>query len=404
MIDPVLRFFFLVGLPVSRSIAEAGKVAIEYVRFPHTLNQISEAYEMINREVKASITYAKSAAQKGDDFSCALADEKNFLFLVLQIRERLQKVIDWEYYNQYAKKISKDRFGELESRMDAYFEGVATFSEADFYYSFDNSAINLEYYKMLDFVGQRSGESKYNLYIHVLFLKKAFDRAVDVFQNRLEGVGEDYISKIVHSIQFPPAYYKAGMSILTYFGVYLRKKYPDMNVKVRIEQEGLVVRMIIDTPDGANEVVEKALDEYFGFVKGLVPAEDLLRDPVDVMELKHALEIAQMEVRHQKDLLQFASQKIRSQDLLLENFNAREDKAINYFGELIAGARNDAKEWREFVLRAIETSSGEVRGALVKLEKVVETARVDNVEEFREIISTIKKIIQASSKISMIFW
>ncbi len=60
----------------------------------------------------------------------------------------------------------------------------------------------------------------------------------------------DTSPKIARSIEFPPGYKQAGTSILNYFGEVLEQKYPDKDVKVRIEQHGLKVTMVIESALG----------------------------------------------------------------------------------------------------------------------------------------------------------
>ena len=73
---------------------------------------------------------------------------------------------------------------------------------------------------------------------------------------------DDDALKIERSIEFPPEYWTAGTSILSYFSHILSVKYPDQNIKVRIEQEGLLLRMIIEKPTGKRELIEQTLNEY----------------------------------------------------------------------------------------------------------------------------------------------
>jgi hypothetical protein len=118
-------------------------------------------------------------------------------------------------------------------------------------------------------------------------------------------------STIERSIEFPPEYWTAGTSILSYFSHILTVKYPDKNIKVRIEQEGLLLRMIIDTPTGEIETIEKTLDEYAMVFTGQLPPESFLNDPFEIMALKNKLEITKLELRQAKELYEIASNKDR---------------------------------------------------------------------------------------------
>lgn len=85
------------------------------------------------------------------------------------------------------------------------------------------------------------------------------DGALEVIDIESElGIAEKQVV-INRSIEFPPEFHSAGIGILSYFGTVLREKYPDQEAKVKIEQDGHMVRMVIETEDGNKEIIEKAL-------------------------------------------------------------------------------------------------------------------------------------------------
>ena len=100
------------------------------------------------------------------------------------------------------------------------------------------------------------------------------------------------IPTITRSIEFPPAYHLAGIGILNYFGNIVHQKYPEEHVTVKIEQEGLTVRMIIETPEGIREQVEQTLTAYGLVVTGQMSPEKFTSDPHEVIELRNELRIA----------------------------------------------------------------------------------------------------------------
>lgn len=120
-----------------------------------------------------------------------------------------------------------------------------------------------------------------------------------------ERSSNDDDEKIVRSLEFPPEHRDAGTSILTYFSHILRVKYPGVDVKVRIEQDGLTLRMIINTPTGQKEKIERTLVEYGLVVLGKMPADLFLSDPIEVMALRNKIDIVNLELRHARDLLKF---------------------------------------------------------------------------------------------------
>ena len=117
--------------------------------------------------------------------------------------------------------------------------------------------------------------------------------------------GEENEQKVIRSIEFPPEYWEAGTSILTYFSRILRVKYPNQNIVVKIEQEDLTLTMVINTPTRQREKIEKTLDEYVMVVTERLQAEIFLEDPLEVMALKNKLEIAKLELKQTRQLLSY---------------------------------------------------------------------------------------------------
>ncbi|HEY9699062.1 MAG TPA: serine protease [Trichocoleus sp.] len=140
------------------------------------------------------------------------------------------------------------------------------------------------------------------------------------------------INSIVRSIEFPPEYKEAGTSILTYFSHILKVYYPDTNIKVSIEQEGLMLRMIIDTPSGQRERIERTLEEYGMVVTGKLRPEAFLNDPFEVIALKNKLEIADLELRQTRKLLEFtrdnSQQRIESLEVQVNKLHSIIEKGL----------------------------------------------------------------------------
>lgn len=135
-------------------------------------------------------------------------------------------------------------------------------------------------------------------------------------------------STIVRSIEFPPEYHQAGISILSYFGTILRRKYPDTKAKIRIVQDGLRITMIIDPIHGDREIFEHALSEYGMVIKGAKPLNEFTDDPLLLMELKNELRYAKARIESQKDLLEYQHNQIRSRDDQIDKFMSLMEKLI----------------------------------------------------------------------------
>lgn len=111
-------------------------------------------------------------------------------------------------------------------------------------------------------------------------------------------------------IEFPPEYHQAGLGILNYFGVFLRENYPERDAKVRIEQHGLSVRMIVETSDGDKEVVEKALHDYELVMSGKVKPETISQNDKVVLDLKNELRITQFRLESQQDIIEVQNRRL----------------------------------------------------------------------------------------------
>lgn len=113
-------------------------------------------------------------------------------------------------------------------------------------------------------------------------------------------------------IEFPSEYYQAGLNILNYFGTYLREQYPEEDAKVKIEQNGQIVRLIIETNDGEKEIIEKALEEYQLIVTGQKKPEEITQNQKLILEINSELRIAKYRIETQQDIIQVQRGQIDS--------------------------------------------------------------------------------------------
>jgi hypothetical protein len=134
----------------------------------------------------------------------------------------------------------------------------------------------------------------------------------EIFELESDNSESEHRIVINRAIEFPPEYHQAGLGILSYFGTVLREKYPNEKAKVRIEQEGDTVRMIVESETGNRDIIEKALHDYELVIRGEAPPEALYESKLQVLELKNELRIAQIRIESQKDLLQHKSLEIDS--------------------------------------------------------------------------------------------
>lgn len=175
-----------------------------------------------------------------------------------------------------------------------------------------------------------SSERKRNMLRSILLREYHND-----YEKNEENIQDENIEthlKVERSIEFPPEYWEAGTSILSYFNRILNVKYPNKKIKVRIEQEGLLLRMIIDTPNGEKEEIEKTLEEYGMVVTGKMQPESFLGDPFEAMALKNKLEIADLELRQTRKLLAFtrdnSQQRIESLEVQVNKLHNIIEKGL----------------------------------------------------------------------------
>ncbi len=120
-------------------------------------------------------------------------------------------------------------------------------------------------------------------------------------------------------IEFAPEYYQAGINIISFFGSYIKRRYPEEKVKVSIEQNNNIVRLKIVANDGKIEIIEKALDEYQSVISGNKTPEEVTNDPLLILELRNEIRSAENKINLQKDIIGYQ--------------NARIDKLLDIVGD-----------------------------------------------------------------------
>lgn len=115
---------------------------------------------------------------------------------------------------------------------------------------------------------------------------------------------------IERSIEFKPEHYQAGLGILSYFGTVMRKKYPEQNAKVKIEQEDDKVRLIVESENGDQEIIERAFDEFGLVIHQDIKPENFYDNYLDVAELKTKLGTFESELKFQHQLVEMKEHRI----------------------------------------------------------------------------------------------
>lgn len=198
-------------------------------------------------------------------------------------------------------------------------------------------------------------------------------------------------SQIRRSIEFPPEYREAGISILSYFNHILNTKYPDMEIGVTIEQKDTLVILIIDTPDGQQEIIEQELDQYGLVIIDRLPPEEYLSDPMEALRLKQELDMAKMRVQHTKELLytEREQNKIeRERDNI--RFNSLEERT-KFLETMLSKEQSAKTELIRALTQQSSETSGITRQALDTIIKIVERGPTESdISTLEEELTTIK--------------
>jgi hypothetical protein len=221
-------------------------------------------------------------------------------------------------------------------------------------------------------------------------------------------------------IEFPPEYHQAGLGILNYFGSYLREQYPNEEATVKIEQQGLKVRLVITTEGGRTETIEKALHEYELIVTGQEPPEKFTQNDKLVLELKNELRVAQFRIEAKQDIISLQNVQI---DKLLtivgDGLSNRQAITIDFKPSIIATSNVQVNHDISLALGGLGElmellpRSSDAYLALSELENSLESIENENnpetirnssamnkfkkvLEKFREEGSTLKKALDAT--------
>jgi|GEM_PF-2930337 len=131
----------------------------------------------------------------------------------------------------------------------------------------------------------------------------------------------DFERLIERSIEFPPEYKQAGVSILNYFAEILRKKYPESEATVQIKQNGLKVIMTIDPLEGDRQTFEEELNRFGLVATGkITPEEYAGNNPLLLIELKSELRSAYNKIELQKELIHYQERELKKSDIQIERF------------------------------------------------------------------------------------
>ena len=116
--------------------------------------------------------------------------------------------------------------------------------------------------------------------------------------------------EITRILEFPPEFHQAGLNILSFFGTYIREQYPNEKAKVKIEQEGYIVKLVIETKEGKKDIIEKALNEYQLVITGEKKPEEVTDNQGLILNLKSELRMAKYRIETQQDIMRVQGSRI----------------------------------------------------------------------------------------------
>lgn len=149
---------------------------------------------------------------------------------------------------------------------------------------------------------------------------------------------------ISKSIDFESHHVSAGLSILSYFNEFIHQKYNDTKAKIKIEQNGYTVRLIIEMPSGEVECIEKSLREYGEVVVGSKKANEVLSNELDVERLKMKLEMSALELRHNEKIFLMYKEKDKSNESRIEDLQNQVSELNRVIANSLAFAQNELSD------------------------------------------------------------
>ena len=108
---------------------------------------------------------------------------------------------------------------------------------------------------------------------------------------------------ISRGLTFSLQYHQAGLGILNYVGTVLHQRHPDIPIKIRITQDHLRVRLMVEAAGETRATIERDLELYGLVVAEKMAPEEFLSEPMDVQALRDKLDLIQSELRMTREHL-----------------------------------------------------------------------------------------------------
>lgn len=197
-------------------------------------------------------------------------------------------------------------------------------------------------------------------------------------------VDESFFTEIVRTIEFEPHQASSGIAILSYFGEVIKQKHTDIEAKVRIEQTHNSVVLVIETPTGQVEKIEKTLNEYGEVILGKKRSSEFLTNDVDAHKLEFKLEMTSLELKQNEKLLGIYKNQ---NDEYKERLNTLEVQVSTLHNALAKGLSNSNENLQKLI-----SSHEKIPDSLLNLLKSKEAEIVLNEEVKNHIKSEVIKL------------
>jgi CheY-like chemotaxis protein/soluble P-type ATPase len=199
-------------------------------------------------------------------------------------------------------------------------------------------------------------------------------------------------NSIFRSIEFAPEHHLAGLNLLSYFAEIVRQKYPNIPVNIKIEQEGLIVRLIIQTPTGEKENIEQTLEKYGNVIFGKIPPEELITNPIKVLELKQQLRIAYLQIENQKELINLSNLQYNNR---IDSLESEVKWLRNHVGNVLYYSESNLKTLKNIKIDSFKylgkTNKELTKSLNLIIEKLERGVSKDDEAETKKVLKDIRK-------------
>lgn len=198
--------------------------------------------------------------------------------------------------------------------------------------------------------------------------------------------------RIERIIEFKPEYLQSGITILNYFSTVLRQKNPNSKSIIRIEQEGLNVRLLIIPEKGDEiQVIEKTLEEYGLVISGKMKVTDFLTDNMQILELENKLEISKLELRFAHKQIEYERQ---NHEVRIANIESEVNWLRGQIGNTLSGFSQITIGTNNYLTETIQQHFPSNDKALLKSLDLIEKFLVlkDNEKDKKEILQALQSV------------